>query len=277
MGGGCSAAVQPRLTTQTDGRVTHATQPDGDVTPATTCSAADPLHSGANSPINLQALLATSPQVQPRSGGRRSLNQAAGERSFEHKRSMNLRRSRQIAEHVSGIGSVDAAEQARELSLTKTLAGRCAIIVIAPCGSGCPKRMSRCLWTRVCAHADEGASGALMTFARADCSEENLEFWFAASDFQRAWDAKGDAEHEGRAVLAREIIERFLKANAEKQVCIGDRRVQSVIDLAGQGTFSREMFVEAQQIAKFTLEQGECAPSRTHLATISQPSHSHLA
>jgi hypothetical protein len=116
-----------------------------------------------------------------------------------------------------------------------------------------------------------------MTFARADCSEENLEFWFAASDFQRAWDTKADADQEGRAASATEVINRFLVAGAERQVCIGDRRVQSVIELAGQGTISRDMFVEAQQIAKWTLEQGALANKRAPSLTDRAPStHSPL-
>ena len=97
---------------------------------------------------------------------------------------------------------------------------------------------------------DSEAKGAFMSFARADMSEENLEFFYVVSDFHAAWDA---CEPDGRGTLVSEIVDRYLKAGAEKQVCIGDSKVRRVVELAAEGTISRDMFDSAQQIAKKTL------------------------
>jgi hypothetical protein len=101
---------------------------------------------------------------------------------------------------------------------------------------------------------DDEASGAFMAFARADLSEENLEFWFTVNDFKDSWD-KREGDEAGQRALAMEIIGTFLKPSSSKQVCIGDRRVGTVIDAAEGGSFSKDMFDEPQQIAELTLAQ----------------------
>lgn len=98
------------------------------------------------------------------------------------------------------------------------------------------------------------ASSALMAFARADYSEENLEFYQEMQDFRTSWDAK-EGDEAARQALSQSLIDRFLKAGAPKQVCIGDRKVAGVLELAAGGTFSRDMFDEAQAIARRTLQE----------------------
>lgn len=109
---------------------------------------------------------------------------------------------------------------------------------------------------------DDEASGALMAFARADVSEENLEFWFAVNDCRRAWDEAGAAAASGYATVSeartrrvKELIATFLKEGAPKQVCIGDQRVQAVIAAAESGTFERTSFDGAQMVAELSLAQ----------------------
>lgn len=98
---------------------------------------------------------------------------------------------------------------------------------------------------------DKEAGDAFLVFARADISEENLEFYFEVFNFQSAWDAKGEDE-EGRIALSNDVIERFLKSGAPKQVCIGDRKVAAILE---SGKYSRDMFDEAQRIARKTLSE----------------------
>ena len=98
------------------------------------------------------------------------------------------------------------------------------------------------------------AFAAFMAFARSDFSEENLEFYTEMKDFKVSWDAK-DGDEEGRITLCKSVIDRYLKSGASKQVCIGDRKVLSVIELAEGGIYSRDMFDEAQQIARRTLSE----------------------
>ena len=71
---------------------------------------------------------------------------------------------------------------------------------------------------------DHEASSAFMVFAKADMSEENLEFWLKVAEFRVAWDADEDAERRKQAASA--ILDEYLKDGAPKQVCIGDWRVK---------------------------------------------------
>jgi hypothetical protein len=101
--------------------------------------------------------------------------------------------------------------------------------------------------------ADDEASGAFMAFARADMSEENLQFWFAVKDFREGFAA---SEADGSAAeRAAALVKSYLKAGAEKQVCIGDRRVAPVLEAAERGEVSAEMFDHPQGIAQGTLAQ----------------------
>lgn len=104
------------------------------------------------------------------------------------------------------------------------------------------------------------AFGMFMAFARDDFSEENLEFWMEINDLGGKWDSKSegaDAEtcSAAQSELCKAIIGTYLKAGAPKQVCIGDYKVKETLDLAEAGTFSRDMFDEAQRIAERTLAQ----------------------
>ena len=101
---------------------------------------------------------------------------------------------------------------------------------------------------------DSDASAAFMAFARADMSEENLEFFLQVADFRAAWDAK-EGEGAAQQEMARSLITTFLKAGAPKQVCIGDWRVKKVLDDAEAGVFSKGMFAEPAAIAENTLAQ----------------------
>lgn len=102
-------------------------------------------------------------------------------------------------------------------------------------------------------HSPEpSVSGALMAYARADMSEENLEFYYAVQDYHGNWDAKLEDE-AARIALCNEVIAQFLKAGAPKQVCIGDNKVKLMLERAEQGHYAKEMFDEAQAIARKTL------------------------
>ena len=67
---------------------------------------------------------------------------------------------------------------------------------------------------------------------------------FAASE------ADGSAAERAAA-----LVKSYLKAGAEKQVCIGDRRVAPVLEAAERGEVSAEMFDHPQGIAQGTLAQ----------------------
>jgi len=102
---------------------------------------------------------------------------------------------------------------------------------------------------------DSEASGLFMAFAKADISEENLEFWLEVAEFRKAWDAKEDDE-DGRKALANAVIETYLKSGAPKQVCIGDRKVNDLIAEVAQGQgYHRDMFQMPETIAYNTLRE----------------------
>lgn len=101
--------------------------------------------------------------------------------------------------------------------------------------------------------ADKEASNKFMAFAVADMSEENLEFYLAVNDYKIAFDAKAADDEAGRIELSRTLIELYLKSGAEKQVCIGDRKVVSIVEDAAAGKVHREMFETAQITAAKTL------------------------
>ena len=101
--------------------------------------------------------------------------------------------------------------------------------------------------------ANDEASGAFMAFARADMSEENLEFWFAVKDFREGFAA---SEADGSAAeRAAALLKTYLQPGAQKQVCIGDRRVTPVLEAAESGEVSANMFDPPQQVALGTLVQ----------------------
>ena len=106
--------------------------------------------------------------------------------------------------------------------------------------------------SKVLLSPEASVSGALMAYARADMSEENLEFWYAIEDFRRNWDGKLEDE-TARTALCNEVITQFLKAGSPKQVCIGDNKVKLMLERADQGHYAKEMFDEPQAIAKKTL------------------------
>ena len=80
---------------------------------------------------------------------------------------------------------------------------------------------------------------------------ENLEFWLEVKEFQRRWDATED-----QAVRDKDVewmIAEFLTEGGPRQVCIGDKRVQEVLDGA-KGNYTRDMFSLPEDIAYGTLK-----------------------
>lgn len=99
---------------------------------------------------------------------------------------------------------------------------------------------------------DAEASSLLMAFAKADFSEENLEFWLVVAKFRDAWST---SEQSDRQKEAEAILDLYLRDGAQKQVCVGDWRVKRVVSDAGSGTFSGDMFAEAALIAERTIAE----------------------
>ena len=100
--------------------------------------------------------------------------------------------------------------------------------------------------------ADASAQAMFLTFAKAEFSEENLEFWIAVSEFHRKWDAGED-----KTSLLEGMFTEYLNPGSLKQVCIGDSKVNALKAKMKEANVAtlKGLFDDAQEIALKTLKE----------------------